>query len=77
MEAKLVRERINLFYFDENGQQSKGQNPQMSGDCTGLSGDCSGLSGNCTGLSGDFDDCQLSNDERASKVNIEELVAKE
>jgi len=63
MEAKLVRERNNMYYFDKDGEHCEGQNPWMSG--------------NCSGLRGNLDACQLNDNERAAKVNIADLVVKE
>ena len=67
-----------------------GDRSGLSGDCTWLSGDCSGLCGNCSGLigdctgligdctrlRGDFDDCSLTEDERAAGVNLLDLIKK-
>ena len=44
------------------------------GDCTGLSGDCSGLKGDCTGLRGDLDLCKITDLDRQSKINLDDLI---
>ena len=61
---------------------------ELSGDCSGLRGECSGLSGecselrgkcselwgDCSGLSGNLDDCEITEEERAKGINIQDLV---
>jgi len=41
-----------------------------------LGGDCTGLEGDCTGISGDLDMCDITDKERASGVEIEDLIFK-
>jgi len=48
----------------------------LSGGCSGLGGDCTGLEGDCTGISGDLDMCDITDKERASGVEIEDLIFK-
>ncbi len=83
MIKNLKRQKLRLFYI-EDGKERIGSNSYLRGDCSylrgncsGLSGDCSGLSGNCSGLSGNCSDCKISDDERKSGINIEDLVVEE
>ena len=46
----------------------------LRGVCTGLRGDCTGLRGVCTGLRGDLDDCEISGEDRANRVEIRCLI---
>ena len=39
-----------------------------------LYGDCSNISGNCTDISGNLDDCELTDKERATGVDIKDLI---
>ena len=58
------------------GQHSElyGDCSRLSGDCTGISGDCSGISRDCSELSGNFDDCEITSEERAKGININDLI---
>ncbi len=47
----------------------------LSGDVSGLRGDVSGLSGDVSGLRGDVDDCDLTDEERAVGVKVQDLAA--
>ena len=40
-----------------------------------LTGDTSGLWGDCSGLWGNLDDCEIIGSERATGINIADLVA--
>ena len=62
--------RVEGPYSDLRGDCSG-----LRGDCSGLRGDCSGLGGDCSGLGGDLDECEITEEERATGVNIEELVS--
>ena len=46
----------------------------LSGDCTNLWGDCTGLWGKCTGLWGDLDLCKITDLDRQSKINLDDLI---
>ncbi len=69
MKAALRRIENKLWHFGD-GDRIDGPNPDMSGNCSGLRGDC-------TGLQGDLDDCELTDDDRAAKVNIQSLILSE
>lgn len=71
MKAALTREERKLVGMHSN---LRGDCSGLWGDCSGLRGDCSGLSGNCSGLRGDLDECEISDDDRASGVEIASLV---
>ena len=77
------REKNRSLYHMTDGVLIEGPNLNMSGDCSGLTGncsvlrgDCTGLKGDCTGISGDLDMCDITDKERASGVEIEDLVFK-
>ena len=44
------------------------------GDCTDLRGNCTGLWGDCTGLRGDLDLCKITDSDRQSKINLDDLI---
>ena len=46
-----------------------------TGYATGLRGNVSGLTGNATSLTGDIDLCELTAEDRAAGVNIDDLIA--
>ena len=49
---------------------------ELRGDCTELRGDCTGLCGGCSELSGDFDMCEITAEERAAGLLVNDLVFK-
>ena len=51
-----------------------GECTDMWGNCTGLWGDCTGLWGECTDVWGDLDACDLSDKDRADRVEIKCLI---
>ena len=70
-----------LYHHNDNGNEVDGPNSKLTGDtskifgdCCGLSGDVSGLSGDVSGLSGDVDDCDLTDEERAVGVKVQDLA---
>jgi len=46
----------------------------VRGDLTGVSGDLTGVSGNLTGVYGDLDDCEISENDRAIGIDINDLI---
>jgi len=66
MKKCLKKRKFELFYY-KDGIRIMGENPLMSGNCTGLSGDC-------TGLYGDLNNCDLSEKDREKGIKITELV---
>ena len=78
--ALTVKSRYNLWHRVDGvvvGGACSGLRGDCSGlwgNCSGLRGDCSGLWGNCSGLSGDCSECDLTEDERRSGVDIQLLV---
>ena len=84
---KALRKSVGLYHI-VNGERVAGSYLGLSGDCTelwgdcsglrgdcsGLRGSCSGLWGDCSGLSGNLDECEITDEERAAGVVIEELI---
>lgn len=70
MEKKLRTEIKRELYHYAEGMIVIGENPNMTGYCTGLSGDC-------TGLSGDIDICNITEKERKKGINIRKLIKEE
>ena len=87
MKKALTKAEKNLYYY-EMGTKKEGQNRKMygdctglrgdctglRGDCTGLEGDCTGLRGNCSGLIGDFENCEITEDDKKKGINISDLI---
>ena len=46
----------------------------ISGDLSGIRGDLTGISGDLTGISGDLTGCEITAEERAAGIKIEELI---
>ena len=72
---KKALTKTQSLYHAVNGLRVEGPYSDLRGDCSGLRGDCSGLGGDCSGLGGDLDECEITEEERATGVNIEELVS--
>lgn len=85
MDAKLRRD--GLFWMNEQGRQEgpraeiRGRIGKVWGDCSRLTGDVSGLKGNVTGIigdasgvRGDIEECNLTQAERDTGVQIESLI---
>ena len=53
----------------------RGDCSDLSGSCSGLRGDCSDLRGDCSGLWGDLDECEITEEERDTGIDVEELVS--
>ena len=47
------------------------------GDVYALSGNVSGLSGNADGIKGNINECEITDEERAKGIRIEDLVGEE
>ena len=46
----------------------------ISGDLSGIRGNVSGIRGNVSGISGNLDNCELTDDDRANGVDINNLL---
>ena len=66
---------INGSRVDGPHSDLSGNCSDLSGNCSGLRGDCSGLGGDCSGLGGDLDECEITEEERATGIDVEELVS--
>ena len=73
MKKRLRRDGGSRLTGDVYGL--RGDATGLMGDVTGLSGHVTGLSGDVTGLRGNVDECELTAAERASGVDIKNLVA--
>ena len=88
---KALKKNTSILFYYENDVKKIGAHPRLSGNCSRLfgdcsrlsgncsrlSGDCSGLSGDCSGIYGDLDACNLTAEERATRVDINDLIEKE
>ena len=79
---KKALTKTQSLYYVVNGLRVEGPHSDLRGDCSGLSGNCSDLSGNCSGLGGDcsglggdLDECEITEEERATGIDVEELVS--
>jgi len=72
-----IRGEIDSELRGEINSELRGEiNSGLWGNISGLRGNISGLRGNCTNISGDITTCELTEEERNEKVDIEELVEK-
>ena len=46
----------------------------ITGDLSGITGDLSGITGDLLGISGDLDDCEITAEERAAVISVEDLI---
>ena len=52
----------------------RGNCTDLCGDCTGLRGNCTWVHGSCTGLWGNLDLCKITDLDRQSKINLDDLI---
>lgn len=62
-----------LYRFID-GERKAGANPGMTEDRSNLSGNCTSLYGDCSELRGNFDECELTVNDRKNGVNIQDLL---
>ena len=70
MRAKL--KRTNIITGDDS--RILGDRSRISGDVSNISGNVTGIFGDVTGIRGDLDDCDITAEERAKGINIEDLI---
>ena len=73
MEKKLTRVKTNVYFY-ENGKKIEGFPPHVRGDLTGVSGNLTGVSGNLTDVRGDLSDCAITDEDRASGIDVNDLI---
>jgi len=54
MKAMLIKSRVAIWYFDDEGNKKEGAPSRVSGDLSRVYGDLSGVSGNLSRVSGDL-----------------------
>ena len=52
----------------------RGDLSNVSGDLTGVSGDLSGVRGCLTGIRGNVDECELTDTDRETGVDVADLI---
>jgi hypothetical protein len=60
-----------------NASYLRGDVTNLSGDVSHLRGDATGIHGDATGIYGNFDLCELTDDDRAKGININDLINRE
>lgn len=65
----VVRERINGAPAGVTGDLTG-----VQGNLTGVIGDLTGVTGNLTRVYGDFDDCGITDEERKSGIDVNDLL---
>ena len=87
MEKKLTRVKTNVYFY-KNGKKIEGHPPcvwgsltgvsgdlsEVSGNLSGVSGDLTGVRGDLTGVRGDLSDCAITDEDRASGIDIIDLI---
>ena len=66
MEKKLTRVKTNVYFY-KDGKRIEGFPPCVSGDLTNVRGDL-------TGVWGDLSDCAITDEDRASGIDIIDLI---
>ena len=82
MKTALKKTIHRLYHHNDDENEVDGPNSKLTGDtskifgdCCGLSGYVSGLRGDVSGLSGYVDDCDLTDEERAVGVKVQDLAS--
>ena len=80
MEKKLTRVKTDVYFY-KNGKKIEGFPPRVSGSLTGVSGNLSDVSGNLSDVSGTLSgvrgylsDCAITDEDRASGIDIIDLI---
>ena len=80
MKKALKRITSAIYYYKDSvrieGAPSdiSGNLSDISGDLTGISGNLTGISGNLSDIRGNLTDCEITAEERAAGIKIEELI---
>lgn len=74
MKRNLKRAKSVIWHYNDVGERAEGPPAGVRGDLTGVRGDLTGVWGNLSGVWGDIDDCDLSPEDRARGVHIDELI---
>ena len=69
---KALTRKANLI---GNVSGLTGDVSSLTGDASGLTGDVTGLRGNVSGLRGRIDLCELTAEDRATGINVKDLIA--
>ena len=79
MKKLLHKDGAVFWWCDEAGLRITDGSlpPELSGNVSGLRGNVSWLRGNVSGLSGNTDDCELTEEDRESGLDISDLVESE
>ena len=51
-----------------------GMHPDISGNVSGIWGNVSGITGDVSGIRGDIDECEITDTERKSGIDITDLI---
>ena len=52
----------------------RGDLTNIRGDLSGITGSLSGITGDLTFIRGDLDDCEITTEERAKGIRVEDLI---
>jgi hypothetical protein len=79
MEKKLTKHTTCRYWGDLTGVSGDlsrvwGDITRGWGDLTGVRGDLTGVCGDLSGVCGDVDECELTTEDRAKGVDIDDLI---
>ena len=92
MKPALRRAKLRCWYYTSAGTRVEvtneilgtgdlsgitGNLSGITGDLSGITGDLFGIRGDLSGITGDIDYCEVSDEERAAGVRVDDLVAME
>ena len=72
----MIKKLTKKYTLLINSVGITGDRSKIRGNVSGINGDVSGLSGDVSGLSGNVSDCDISEENRRSGIDINDLVIK-
>jgi len=72
---KCIQANLKEIWHCDGDEWQVGPPSDVRGDLSNVRGNLSGVRGNLSGVYGDLDNCQLTSDDRAKGVDVEDLIA--
>ena len=71
---KALQRKSSATYYYKDDKRVEGVPKGIRGNLTNIRGDLSGITGDLLGISGDLDDCEITAEERAAGISVEDLI---
>ena len=71
---KALQRKSSATYYYKDDKRVEGVPKGIRGNLTNIRGDLSGITGDLLGISGDLDDCEITAEERAAVISVEDLI---